>query len=135
MEKKHEKEEELSLKQSRLKMLLLAEDSLSDGGLGEAKEWLQNYIDTVAEDTEPGIKLNALFKEFLDEYNVRAEETFKVANDFYYGDTDAVIEITNGMPVLEWQDQENAKAFHNFIRRLNRKCWSIGHQWDLIPKE
>ena len=136
--KTHEKEPEISLKQSRLKMLLGVLDSFAEEELTTVRSWLINFKDSIPSTSEPGVILE---KEYDKLSLVYVEgETYRkaICRDACekIGTAEARSpEIPQDADPNVWLSQENIKHFRFFLRDFNKVCWNVGSDWDLFSKE
>ena len=115
MEKKHEKELELTLKQSRLKMLLTAADHIANKNYLDAIEWLLNYKDSIDKDSSPAIDLNKSFKEYVDEYNRGVTERDGLLNRSYDDNRQSDILLEKDDSILNKSQEFDLKEWTFFI--------------------
>ena len=133
MDKTKEKESEFGLKNTRLRMLAMAGESIAEGNNSTCRLWLLNYIDSISRESEPGKELMAEYTKLTEKYNENANEMHYIYEQSSRGlDYD---NITHGIPATEWLDIESKKAMSLYVRSVHSLCWNIGNQWDLIPKE
>jgi len=132
--KKHEKEPEISLKQARLKMLLAVLDAFGEDELSTVRSWLINFKDSIPSNSKAGKTIEEKYIELSNVYCNGEEERQSITRQACEK-PGKVPGIPEGSDPNQWLEKENKKYFRVFLRDLNKACWNVGSDWDLIPKE
>jgi len=131
------REEEISLKQARLNMLLLGGDAMVDRKYEQVNDALLLFMATIDIKTSGGKEIRETYNKAQAEFNANIDSAETILHNAYnsmYG-ADEERQIMHGLPRAMWYDQKVAKAWRHFAMNFNTICWSIAHTHELIPSK
>lgn len=131
------REEEITLKSSRLNMLLMAGEELVNHNYSQANDVLLLFMDTIDSETTAGQEIREAYLHMQLKFNEGVDRVEFIVNKAYDSEFGGAEEraIMEGLPRGTWHDREIVRRKREFARGFNSICWSIAHTHELIPSK
>jgi len=131
------REEELTLKSARLKLLCLASEDLINHDYIQCKDSLLVYVDTIPASSIAGKRLREEDSRLLTQYNdsMNIMQTNIDATRGGLFDPNIEVDPLRGLPITDYSREEVGKAQRRWARTFHAACWDCANEYDLIPSK